>query len=259
MFGSPTLKQDVEASIRAADVVTVTTEALREKYAKMNPRTAIAPNALDLRMTRPLTEQTLPVRVVSWRGGDSHIDDLALFHDAILAGAWAFEASWKFFGHSPYKLLGLIPELTAISLPFTDLWTHYAQFAAAKPSIVIVPLRKTHFNACKSPIAMIEALWAGAVPLVPRWSEWLAPGGELIPGVEYYGSPLEFSQKLVVLGKTPLEELARRAAEGLAWVRQNLSIGKVNVVRALALQNLSEQEAGTVEVPRTHGIEIKGE
>jgi acetyl-CoA C-acetyltransferase len=61
------------------------------------------------------------------------------------------------------------------------------------------------------------------------------------------------------LGKTPLEELSARAAVGLEWVRQNLNIAKVNVVRALALQNLIEQEPSAVEVPRTHGIEIKGE
>lgn len=251
VFGAPHIRQNVEAACRAADFVTVTTEALQAKHAAWSDRVVIVPNALDDGLGEPDVAPSLPVRTVLWRGGDSHREDLAHFHEGIVAAAWQFEASWKFLGMTPYKLLRHLPEHTAETVPFVDMWAYLARLRSIRPSIVIVPLKRTPFNLCKSQIAMIEALWAGAVPLVPKWPTWLQPDGKPIPGVEYYEDPLDFSKRLTRLGRAPLEVLTERAALGLAWVRKNLSVSRANKIRAMALQMTMDGKGRTVELP-TH-------
>lgn len=247
-FGSPELRKTVRKCLELADCVTVSTHALQRKYAKINPRTVRVPNALDDLLIAPKPPFRLPRRTVLWRGGDSHERDLDVFERAIISASWRFEATWKWMGINPYRIMRALPEGAATAMPFIPLEKYFETAASIAASIVIVPLERSAFNDCKSNISLLEALWTGAVPLVPRWEEW-----DGVPGVAYYDDPASFERELIALGSAPLEELSARAAEGFAWVKANRLVSQANKVRALALQNMIESGPRRVETDTTSG------
>jgi len=247
-FGSPQVRKNVSALLDIADLVTVSSQALADRYSKIAKRVVVVRNALDDLMAKPAASVRLPTRTVLWRGGDSHNEDLAHFQEAIVRAAWSFDAAWKFLGHSPYKIMARMQPATVANFPFFPLETYWHKLLSLQPTIVIIPLRKTSFNDAKSWISLIEALWAGAVPLAPRWTEFLALDGSEVPGVVYFDTPEDFEKKLIVLGNTPMSVLASAAAAGLAWVKEHASVSIANKTRALALVKTMEEKPRSLEV-----------
>jgi hypothetical protein len=66
--------------IKMADVITVSTEALRDVYRSYNPNVEVIANALpDFLFEWPLPERTNKKTRVLWRGSDKHSFDLAMY------------------------------------------------------------------------------------------------------------------------------------------------------------------------------------
>lgn len=245
-YGSPAVQEQVRRVAALADAVTVSTPPLVEHYAPHTAgRVVCVPNAIDPRLAAlELEAPRLPSMAVTWRGGASHAKDLKVFHRAITQAAWRAEARWHFLGQFFPDLLAAMPPLSCETIPFTGLLEYFERLAALAPSVHIVPLADTPFNHARSPIAMHEALRAGAVPLVPAWPHWLG-----VPGVAYYRSPSEFREQLVKLLETWPSLLRERAATGWAHVQATASLAEANRTRALVLQQLLTDEPQVLQIP----------
>lgn len=75
-FRDPEIIGSVEANLRLADAVTVTTSALADAVSRFNPNVHVVPNCIDealLRQERRRNERV----TIGWAGGSSHISDFA--------------------------------------------------------------------------------------------------------------------------------------------------------------------------------------
>lgn len=188
-------------------VVTVSTKDLQQKVGKIRGTgeagVVLVPNALDDYAFPDLLQWPGDRKrdVVLWRGGVTHQGDLLEF-----AGEF-----WKFFeqtpetvkvnfvGYQPFFLAGGFRWLDR-AVNFTNRmgFTPYQDYFAymgylrdvAQPATVCVPLVDDPFNRSKSNIALLEAIYAGAVPVVPDWEEWDYPEVSKYSGIEDFSRAL---------------------------------------------------------------------
>ena len=234
VYKDPNVLATIRAIAQEADIVTVTTFQLQHDFRQLNPRTAMIPNGVDPRLTAQIDGRPLPTRRILWRGGDSHAEDLQTFGEAIVAAANADTAHhlWSWYGMTPHHIMSRLPYGTAQAIPWTDLQTYWRHLPNLRPNIVIVPLEETHFNKCKSNIAVLEGAWAGAAVLAPRWPDWT------MPGVTTYDTPVDFEKKLIKLMNTSTADLAAKAAETWKFASDKYSVDVQNELRVKILRQL---------------------
>lgn len=198
-YTNPDIREAAEKIIRLADVVTVATNQLMLRMAGLSKVVTVVPNAFDPVLDK-WREPRMPTRMVLWRGSATHMGDLEVFKDVLVQLSKDFPAV-------PFAFLGSGHSLVSrhlknrISFPPCDLINYFKMLAALSPEIVIVPLEDNLFNQSKSNIAMLEALYAGAVPVVPNWSSWHGPS----PAVKRYDDPKGFYMKMHdLLSKEPI-------------------------------------------------------
>lgn len=231
-------KQNVRLLAAAADVVTVTCEELAKRMKMAGARAPmIIPNALDPSLDLPPEDdERLPVRVIAWRGGDSHNEDLLTMGDAFPRVAQEFDGDvlWHFIGFNPYWLLNSFPAESVIVHQWVGNTISYLRFMAKlRPSFLAVPLADTKFNRAKSNISVLEAAWMGAVAIAPAWLEGCA-----LDGVLTYSSKTEWEARLREAAGMPEGERLERLARVRADIKKQYDLDLVNLIRALALKRL---------------------
>lgn len=230
------MKPDVHNSmafcLKEADVVTVTTPALQSSLKEFNKNVVVIPNAWDMKVNpRP---EALPKREnrISWRGSATHHRDVFEVCQTIFRAHKDFkETEWHFFGDNLWLLTdNMVHEKTFIREPTG--WDEYLdRLYKCAPAAMVAPLHASGFNLCKSNIAWIEAAWAGAVTIAPKWPEWRKPG------VLCYETEEELYEafRSVILGQLDVGATAKSAWE---YVCDNLDLRIVNKQRAEVLSSL---------------------
>jgi hypothetical protein len=215
-----------------SDIVTVTTNHLREVFLPYNKNIIVIPNAfpIDFLNDKSLGEMRQGVHnFVSWRGSNSHKRNLREYSKEIIEVSkknpeWLF----KFFGMNPEFLEG---EMQYNHYDFSQLMDSFYKLKMFSSKIHIVTLYERDFNCSKSNIAWIEATIAGSVVLAPDWEEWKKPG------IVNYASKEDFKEKLDALinNKYNLTSLFEQSRD---YILNNLSLKKVNKERLKILQSL---------------------
>lgn len=256
VYGQEAVKDNVVTLAAGADVVTVTNNELAKVFAEHSANAPIVvPNALDPTLKLgPADEDRLPVRRVAWRGGDSHNEDLMVFGGAFPRAARENEGSivWHFVGQNPHWLLGEFPaESCRVHDWMGDVAGYLRFMAKLRPAFLAVPLVDTKFNRCKSSIAVLEAAWMGAVPIVPAWLE-----GCDLPGTILYDEPRGFDVALRGACRMPEAERIERLAKLREAIASSIyALDKANLLRALILKRLFEMH----EEPKSEGSSVKSE
>ncbi len=175
------IKDLVQASVRAADLVTVSTLALAntvKQFLSPGAMCVVIPNAYDHDTFAWMrVDHTPREKVLVWRGSMTHDGDLHPYAAGIIA-AMKKHPDWKFqaFGGKPWMILKELEPSTWASERHPMLIYHHRLFAL-RPAAVVVPLEDNRFNQCKSNIAYIEATMAGANTIAPAaLAEFKRPG-----------------------------------------------------------------------------------
>lgn len=234
------IQRKIRSFLTEADVVVVSTPDLKRKLMQHNKRTVVIPNGLDDRLFthKPAVGKLRP-RTVVWRGGDSHIDDLAGFKEAMVKAAHETPtAIWHFVGHPAGEFIKRMPPGTVVDHPFLDVLAYFGKLAELEPHILVVPLADTHFNRCKSNISILEGTWAGAVVVAPKWPGWS------VPGVLSYESPAHMSELL--RGALRMRDAELSALRNQAWeaVRTKALASRFNMFRAAVFTELVREAKG---------------
>jgi hypothetical protein len=220
-----------------ANVITVTTPALRESLLPYNSNIEIIENAYDPVVFKPTEiDWTKRNKIVLWRGGGTHAIDL----NAVLPQLTQItkeRPDWTFVffgGKDEFNDYVLKPVLNTKNVAFikSQSMLKYAEnMQQIKPSIMIVPLAINDFNAAKSNIAWIEGNASGAVIVAPDMPEWNRPG------ILNYDHPRAFKTQLEYLmdnfNKTP--ELWKQSND---FIKDNLMLDKINEKRIKLLNSL---------------------
>lgn len=222
-YARQAVRNNIEESLRLADVVTFSTEYLHKRMASQCPQAEcfVIPNAFDesiMYHRKPLPKGAVSP-IVLWRGSNTHHRDLLAFEEPIVRLAEKHrELLWVFFGVEPWfspriKAKHCISEALAI----TDFYENLASFHSL---VGIVPLVDNEFNRSKSNIAAMELSSTGAVPVVPDWDEW-----RTITGASIYTFVDDFETAFNAARSVDTN------ADVLEYFRSNRSLKKMNDIR----------------------------
>ena len=157
--------------VRMADLVTVTTDYLADKFKSVGAKTAVLPNSIDLDRWKPLPRpaEFMDQIRIGWFGGDSHGTDLKMFK-TLLPRICKLSPKVKIVMQAP-----IVPQWQDFfkDVPRDQLewhgWTdlrYYPFFLGARHwDIGLAPLDNTtdgEFNKCKSSIKWMEFAAVGA-------------------------------------------------------------------------------------------------
>lgn len=169
----------VEDCIRAADIISVSTQAIADTYVNINRNVVVIPNAYDETLFAP-PEKRSPEKIVLFRAGDTHKANLEHYKEDILKCIREYpQYTWCFMGMSiPLWLTEAsdIPNERLRLYDFTELMNYFEFLMEIHPEIVIAPLENTQFNRSRSNNIWIEGTLAGAVVVATELPEFKQMG-----------------------------------------------------------------------------------
>lgn len=246
-YQNPTIQKAISQFLSLSDYVTVSTQDLKNKFEKYRDGKPIevVNNALDDYIFRDgdIFPAGQARQIIAWRGGATHQADLACFADQF----WEFFDSptaheWKaqFIGFYPLIIeegLDWCPKNYTARMLINEYDPRYYQYVRSlrdgvKPFAMAVPLRDNPFNRAKSNIAALEAVYAGAVPVVPNWEEWQ------FPGAIRYDKREDFGKCLLKISR--MKESTRKEIwqENIKFIEEKYLLSKVNAQRVEIVNRL---------------------
>lgn len=178
-------KASIRASLKLADVITVSTEALKEALLEEveDLDIRVVPNATDDKLFHMEPSNHPRNKVIVMRGGSSHKDDWFQCKDALVQILTNFpEYTLAVMGYHP-EWLREIPEKQLRLYEFKDIPTYIDTLMQLRPEIGLVPLCDNKFNRSKSNIAWQEFTMAGAITIASNLPEFQQPGVTHIKGL----------------------------------------------------------------------------
>lgn len=228
-------QQAIQAAIAHADVITVSTETIRDNilslYKFPHEKIHVIHNALpdevwanraDFRPFKPPSTKD-PARIL-WRGSITHIGDLLLNKDGFKPMK---NVAYTFYGAVPFMLEkrygGHLDEYT-----FRDwdkgMFQYFAALKKMNPDYMVVPLEDCPFNRAKSNISWLEATIAGGVCI----SQATMPEFEKTPGPKF---------------DTPksLERIFKAISEGEDLRHENYVLSRAKIEKEYLLSHTNRQ------------------
>lgn len=235
IYSNKDIQANVANIIAIADVVTVSTQKLKDKIAPLNRNIIVVPNAFaGSRIEINTVDYNLPKKkLVMWRGSQTHVRDVMSVGQQLIevSNAHAEDCAWNFVGANHWFVTDRMPKDKVIVTQPMDPKKYFQYIQKTKPGIMIVPLHDSEFNRSKSNIAWIEGSYAGAASLCPDWDEWRRPGAIT------YTSAKDFGEKLDMMIKGEID-LVAQAKQSWQYIQDLLTLEKVNALRINALEGI---------------------
>jgi len=177
LFGDPTVVVNMRHNIEISHLVTVSTPALAEVIAQINPNVVVLPNCIDrglFNFTQPAPRNEPPL--LGWQGSPTHGADFAEITKPLAQVLRADPGlRFRFVGY-PYP--DGLPLMQLQYQPWTlDMEEHYRRIAQF--DIAVAPLRPSPFNRSKSNLRLLESMALG-IPYVasdlPEYAGVTVPG-----------------------------------------------------------------------------------
>lgn len=148
-------RNSLERFLIRADIVTVSTERLKEKYSKYNSNVIVVPNAIDPKdWVVPNFKSHKEIRI-GWTGGTSHYSDWYEIKDDIEKIAKEFPQVKFVIGG--VKFDGIFKNIKNLEYwNWVDATGHGFRTAMMDLDLAIIPLKDSEFNANKSCIKFYE-------------------------------------------------------------------------------------------------------
>jgi hypothetical protein len=217
-----------------ATVVTCSTPALAsyiQDRVAPDADIRLVPNALPDWYTWSTVERK---KLVVYRGGRTHTQDLAAVADDIVLAAKA-HPDWHFAFCGARSNHGCVTSRLDpkqfTEFPMRPLPEFHAWLRTSGASIMIVPLADNLFNRCKSNISYLEGSMAGAAVIAPEFEEFN------VPGCARYGAG-KFHDVLDGLLSSPPQILQYHVDQAREWIDANRRLSRINAVRYALVEKL---------------------
>lgn len=169
-------QESMREATRMADVVTVSTKALKEHILKYIPTATVEviENAVDDYFFDTTPSYHKRNKIIAIRGGSSHVKDWGQYKDTIIEIMKEHpDYSLAVMGYHP-EWLREVPNVKLYE--FESIPKYFDKLMELKPEIAIVPLEDSEFNRCKSNLAWQEFTVAGAMVLASALPEFNVDG-----------------------------------------------------------------------------------
>lgn len=168
-------------NFKKADIVTCTTDILRQEFLKINPNVEVLPNLIDADFF-PQGQEFVKKEVrIGWQGGASHYEDLYMVRPAILAITRKHRNA-KFVYSGDMRFAGLFKDIPASQIEFHPWVPHSAypfKMFSLNLDIGLCPVVDNKFNRNKSAIKWMEYSCLGIASVasrIPPYSPVIADG-----------------------------------------------------------------------------------
>ena len=145
-------------NFKKSDMVTCTTENLRQEFLKINPNVEVLPNLIDFDFFPKNVEMVKKEVRFGWQGGASHYEDLYMAKDAIVETLKRY-SNTKFVYFGDVRFMGLFKDAPQNQIELHP-WVGHASYpyklALLNLDIGLVPLVDNQFNRNKSAIKWME-------------------------------------------------------------------------------------------------------
>lgn len=234
-YGRDEVKNNIRKLCRIADVVTVSTNFLKQKLSEFNTNVITVPNAFDEKSFNRIAPTVPRPKIINWRGSKTHQRDVFGVALEIIQLAHRYPSwTWNFIGDNLWFLTEKMPRDRTICIAPIDLINYFAFAQKLSPSIQIVPLADSPFNRSKSNIAWMEGVYAGSQTLAPDWEEWRKPGCVNYTDSKDFGSKLEKMMLKFENGS----DYKLENQEAWDYIQNNLTLTKTNQTRMEILTKL---------------------
>lgn len=169
---NPSTQNHMALAIACADVVSVSTVELYNLYSQVNENVVIVPNSYRSDLFTYRDELPARKNYLIWRGSNTHDGDLLSVKD----GFKGIKHKMIFLGSPSWLLLSSLKKDAYEVKHSADVILYFKYLCELAPKVMVFPLVDCLFNRCKSNIAYIEALHAGAICVAPDMPEWRHPG-----------------------------------------------------------------------------------
>ena len=231
-FSDFNVKEVIWRTLEVADVVTVSTAAIKESFAEYNQNIFVIENAFN-NYVLGLPEHSNNTEIIAWRGGETHWDDLVtVFQEMKKISQTRPEWIWNFIGREEdtRHITRFIPN--SFHTGRIQHLLYYKCLKNIKPSIFIHPLVDNDFNRAKSNIAFIEATFAGACPIMPDLPEFDACEDK-------YNSPQGFYSTMIQnMNNSEIQEMSFQ--KNKKYIIENLLLSDINKKRLDVIKFLFE-------------------
>jgi glycosyltransferase involved in cell wall biosynthesis len=232
-------------AIRAADVVTVTTDRLYQKIKEFNRNTHVIPNALPFGLGQFRPHPAPPLRETDdfnfvYAGQSSHLEDVRLMQSQIIKLKTIPGMTLTMAGYKSHKIWDQM-EMVFKNLPgyrrLENLPLEKYMMAYDGMDCSLVPLCVNEFNACKSNLKLLEAA-AKKIPVIvshvpPYRDDSEAP-------VLWVREPADWYKHMKFFVENP--DLARQMGEDLyQWAFKKYNLADWNKVRFEIYQRTVEK------------------
>lgn len=227
------VKDSIVKITRHADVVSVSTEFLLEKYGIYNKNTVLIPNALDdqllnVRKAFWPTERQPRHRRLLWRGTQSQYFNLKSLQKALIEFAQA-HTDWKytFMGIDPFEITDQIK--TSEVQGFIQIPGYFRALLELHPQALYIGIAKNDHAQARSHVAWLEATYADSLTIAPNTKEFTRPG------ILNYSNESEFKDCLL---QAITNEVDIDKSVDASWVhiQEKYLLSKVNPMRMEILQ-----------------------
>lgn len=220
--------ENIDRSIKYADIITFSTVALKEYYNKVRPDSIVIENAFN-DYNYQLTEDYNDTKIISWRGSNTHRKDLLSKKDEMINVGNRFpDWYWSFIGCTPWYITDYIKNSEVMEN--IEIIRYNRLMLNLKPALHIIPLVDSVFNRSKSNIAWMEGVASGAACLCPSLPEFVKPGA-----VNYTDNNFEYLFEKLLKSRQLRSENFELSRE---YIRNNLLLSQINLKRLNIIEGL---------------------
>jgi glycosyltransferase involved in cell wall biosynthesis len=224
VFSDEAVLNNVRACASMADLVTVSTEPLREVMLDFNPNVNVVPNFIDeswLRVERIRNKWP----IIGWAGSATHSNDWKVVGDAVGEAMLMHQESLAFIMGGQKHYAGSVPQNRLKWTPWVRNPAKVCNWTR-EFDIGLAPLASNPFNESKSRIKVLEYAALG----IPVIASDVLPYREFVDhGITGFlaNSPKEWREHLLYLLKNPIirEEMGMAAKEKAAQFTIQANIG----------------------------------
>lgn len=231
-YHNPGIQHIMATCLACADIVTTSTQALAKEFLELNKNTILVPNAYRSDLF-PFRKKDPPDRkqIFAWRGTNTHEGDLLSIGDSFSK----LPAKIHFMGGPPYSVLARMKPESYALMPMTDPMLYWKSIYDLSPKVLLFPLFDLFFNRCKSNIAWIESVHAGALCVAPdNMSEWRHPG---VIGYSPHDSESFLDASRQVMGMNEAE-VRNAVSDAYEYIRSKYDISIINEIRVEILKSV---------------------
>jgi hypothetical protein len=237
IYASQETQGAIKGALNLADLVTVSTENLKQSFKEHSGNIVVVNNAVNL--------DVLPNRDIKglldksgsrfiWRGSQTHQRDVMSVEDDLIKFLNNHDSTIEFIGD---KFWNITDKMSADRFKYTnpmDIMSYMNYIHASKAKCFIVPLQDNSFNRSKSNITWLEATMSGMLTIAPYMEEWNKPG------ILKYDTGETFYDCMERASKMPDSEKKRRIEESFDCIMDSYTLEKTNYIRLTSLNNIHD-------------------